>query len=87
MKVSKSQLLSIIKEALLFEQNDREIAVIEQYISDELLPEKNDELTKVDVIEQGEGAGYESEDIESAIESLEGQGIIEVGDDDVIVRI
>ena len=85
MRVSKKQLLKIIRESLLLEQE--EVSAIEQYISDELLPNMNDKLSKEDVIEQGEGAGYESEDIEEALTSLAEQEIIEVGDDDIIVKL
>ena len=58
-----------------------------QYISDELLANAKDELPKEDIIEQGEGAGYRSEDIEAALEALELSGTVEIGDDDVVVRL
>ena len=85
MKITSKSLRKLIRESLLIEQDD--IAAIEQYISDELLSEPKDELPKEDIIAQGEGAGYRSEDIEEAIEALELSGTIEVGDDDVIVRL
>jgi len=86
MRISKKQLLTIIQEALILEQPE-EVSAIETYISEELLPNAKDELPKVDIVEQGEGAGYKSEDIEEAIEALTEKGIIEVGDDEVLVKL
>ena len=84
MKITSSSLKKLIRETLLFEQ---QTTAIEQYISDELLPKPDDELPKTDIVEQGEGAGYRSEDIDVALEALEMSGVIEIGDDDVIVRL
>ena len=84
MKITSRSLKKLIRETLLLEQ---QIAAIEQYISGELLSKPNDELPKIDIVEQGEGAGYRSEDIDAAIEALELAGVVEVGDDDVIVRL
>ena len=87
MKITSKSLKKLIREMLLFEQQTAQEAAVEQYISGELLPKAKDELPKEDIIEQGEGAGYRSEDIESALEALELSGTIEIGDDDVIVRL
>jgi len=91
-KITSQQLKRIIQRSILTEQN----RALEEYLVDELLVDTLDsddketgQIAKKELIQNGEGAGYRSADIEAALESLVDGGTIEIGDDDeeLITRI
>lgn len=71
MRITRRQLRRIICELSDAEANAQGIGpeAIKAYILDELLP-KEKKLSMKDLIQQSEGAGFESEDIQQAIDEL-----------------
>ena len=84
MKISRTQLRKLVREALLLEQDDV-IENIKDFIVDDIL-DSADAMSIEDVIEQGEGAGFESEEIEEALEELVADGIIVDKDGEVSLQ-
>lgn len=71
MKITRRQLRKIIKEVSSVAANDEGIGdkAIRNWLLDELLVDPKG-LTLEDVLQQSEGAGFESEITESAIEEM-----------------
>ena len=67
MKISLSELRKIIKEATTGQGVGDQ--AVRAFLLDELLVD-NDELTLEDVIEQSEGAGFDSKIVEDTIEEM-----------------
>jgi len=67
MKISLSELRKIIKEATTGQGVGDQ--AVRAFLLDELLVD-NDELTLEDVIEQSEGAGFDSKTVEDTIEEM-----------------
>tara|TARA_Y100001970_G_C14254249_1_gene874002 strand:- start:1923 stop:2174 length:252 start_codon:yes stop_codon:yes gene_type:complete len=81
MKISLSELRKIIKEATTGQGVGDQ--AVRAFLLDELLVD-NDELTLDDIIEQSEGAGFDSEVIEDTIEEMLSAGEI-IDEDGVLV--
>jgi len=85
MKISLSELRKIIKEAAAATSSGDGVGdqAVRAFLLDELLVD-NDELTLDDVIEQSEGAGFDSEIVEDTIEEMLSAGEI-IDEDGVLV--
>ena len=73
-KLSRRQLRSIIREALLNEQDEIE-ASIATFITDDIFVDE-DELNIDDVIEQSVGSGYEKDKTQEVIDRLLDDGVL-----------
>jgi hypothetical protein len=85
-RLSLSQLKRIIKEAAASSAQGAGVGdtAIRAFLLDELLID-NDELTMEDVIQQSEGAGFDSEEVEETIEEMLSTG--EILDEDGILTL
>ena len=85
MKISLSELRKIIKEAAASTASGEGVGdqAVRAFLLDELLVD-NDELTLDDIIEQSEGAGFDSEVVEDTIEEMLSVGEI-IDEDGVLV--
>ena len=86
MKVTQSQLRAIIREAIILEQADDGSgeSAIRAFIVDELLA-SNDEMTREDVIQQSEGAGFESKEVEEVLDALLETEVLEEKEEFIVV--
>lgn len=84
MRLSLSQLKRIIKEAAVSSAQGTGVgdSAIRAFLLDELLID-NDNLSLEDVIQQSEGAGFDSEEVEETIEEMISTG--EILDEDGIL--
>jgi hypothetical protein len=84
-RISLSQLRRIIKEASDIAQGNDGVgsSAIRSFLLGDLL--KDNGLSIEDVIEQAEGAGFESENVEDTIEEMVGTG--ELIDEDGILAV
>jgi DNA replicative helicase MCM subunit Mcm2 (Cdc46/Mcm family) len=71
MRITRQHLRKIIKETLLLEQDAEGTgtAAVEAFILNDLL-EENEEMILEDIIEQSEGAGFDSKEAEEVIAKL-----------------
>jgi len=71
MKVTRRQLREIILEVIMREQtgDGTEDSAVRAFIVDELLATGED-LTREDIIQQAEGAGFDSKEVEEVLEVL-----------------
>ena len=85
MKISLSELRKIIKEAVASTASGEGVGdqAVRAFLLDELLVD-SDELTLDDIIEQSEGAGFDSEVVEDTIEEMLSAGEI-IDEDGVLV--
>ncbi len=74
MKISRYQLRSIIKEALLNEQDEIEASIV-TFITDDVFVAE-DELDIEDVIEQSIGSGFDKDKTQKVIDDLLDDGIL-----------
>tara|TARA_B100000519_G_scaffold203338_1_gene225722 strand:+ start:5223 stop:5486 length:264 start_codon:yes stop_codon:yes gene_type:complete len=86
MKVTRRQLRKLIKEVLLLEQLDDGTgdSAIRAFIVDELLADE-DELTREDIIQQAEGAGFDSKEVEEVLDVLLETEVLEEKEEFIVV--
>lgn len=86
MKVTRRQLRKLIKEVLLFEQLDDGTgeSAIRAFIVDELLADESD-LTREDIIQQAEGAGFDSKEVEEVLDVLLETEVLEEKEEFIVV--
>ncbi|HIK66554.1 MAG TPA: hypothetical protein EYF95_01130 [Flavobacteriales bacterium] len=77
MRITRRHLRKIIKETLLLEQDveGAGTAAVEAFILNDLL-EENEEMTLEDILEQSDGAGFDSKEAEEVIAELLDSGQI-----------
>ncbi len=73
MIITRDQIRALIKEVLLHEQtgdgDGTGDKAIQAFIVDELLAQ-DEELTREDVVQQAEGAGFDSKEVEEVLDML-----------------
>lgn len=69
MRITRRKLREIIKETLLLEQEGVGSGAIEAFILNDLL-EENEEMPLEDILEQSEGAGFDSKEVEEVVAIL-----------------
>ncbi len=86
MKVTRRQLRKLIKEVLLFEQLDDGTgeSAIRAFIVDELLADEAD-LTREDIVQQAEGAGFDSKEVEEVLDVLLETEVLEEKEEFIVV--
>lgn len=88
MKVTHKQLRTLISEILLLEIEDDGTGTgekaIQSFIVDELLATGKD-FTREDIIQQAEGAGFESEEIDEVIDSLLDTEVVKEEEEFIVV--
>ena len=85
MKITRRQLRQIIREVSDATEAGEGVGTkaIRAFLIDELLVD-NDELTLEDVLQQSEGAGFDSKEVEETIEELLNSGEI-IDEDGILV--
>jgi len=68
-RITRRKLREIIKETLLLEQEGVGSGAIEAFILNDLL-EENEEMPLEDILEQSEGAGFDSKEVEEVVAIL-----------------
>ena len=82
MKLTRRKLREIIKETLLLEQEGVGSDAVQAFILNDLL-EEGEEMTLEDILEQSEGAGFDSKEAEEVVAELLDTGQL-VDEDGVI---
>ena len=77
MRLTRRQLRSIIKETLLLEQTGEGVGgdAIQSFIVNDLLA-KEKEMKLEDILEQSEGAGFDSKEAEEVVAELLDTGVL-----------
>ena len=86
MKITRRQLRKIIQEAILREQADDGTGdtAIRAFVVDELLA-TGDDLTREDIIQQAEGAGFDSKEVEEVLDMLLETDVLEEKEEFIVV--
>lgn len=86
MIITQKQLRKLIKEILILEQEGDGTGdtAIQSFIVDELLA-TGDDLTREDIIQQAEGAGFDSKEVEEVLDVLLETEVLEEKEEFIVV--
>ena len=86
MKITRQRLRKLIREAIISEQVDDGTgeSAVRAFIVDELLA-NNDKLTKEDIVQQSEGAGFDSAEVEEILVQLIETEVLEEKEEFIVV--
>jgi hypothetical protein len=88
MIITRDQIRVLIKEVLLHEQVADDTGTgnkaVQAFIVDELLAQ-DEELTREDVIQQAEGAGFDSKEVEEVLDMLLDTEVIKEEEEIIVV--